>query len=152
LGMIGVGSETPVSFIEEESAIARGDGTGRFGIGLMVWAVERRPELLDAAVAAQPFLLSLSFGSPAPYVSRAHQAGIVLTTQVNSVEAAREAERAGVDLIVAQGTEAGGHTGQVGTLPLLQAVLEAVQLPVLAAGGIASARGLAAVLAAGAAG
>ena len=81
-------------------------------------------------------------------MERAHAAGEPVATQVNSVAAAREAEAAGVDVIVAQGTEAGGHTGSVGTLPLLQAVLEAVWVPVLAAGGIASARGPAAILAA----
>jgi nitronate monooxygenase len=152
LGTIGIGSQTPVTFIEAESAVARGDDQTRFGLGLMVWALERRPELLDAAIAARPFLLSVSFGSPAPYIEHAHRAGILVVTQVNSVEAAREAEQAGVDLVVAQGTEAGGHTGRVATLPLLQAVLEAVRLPVLAAGGVASSRGLAAVLAAGGAG
>ena len=85
-------------------------------------------------------------------MDRAHAAGILVATQVNSVANAREAEAAGVDIIVAQGTEAGGHTGHTSTLPLLQGVLEAVSTPVLAAGGVASARGLAAVLAAGAQG
>jgi nitronate monooxygenase len=152
LGMIGVGSATPTSYIEEEAAVARGSDGTRFGIGLMIWAIERRPELLEAAIVARPFLLSLSFGSPAPYVERVHAAGITIATQVNSVRRAREAAQGGVDVVVAQGTEAGGHTGRVGTLPLLQAVLEAVETPVLAAGGIASARGVAAVLAAGAQG
>jgi nitronate monooxygenase len=118
----------------------------------MVWALEQRPELFDAALAARPFLLSLSFGSPGPYVDRAHATDALVATQVHSVVEAREAVEAGVDVIVAQGTEAGGHTGHVGTLPLLQMVLEVVDRPVLAAGGIASARGLAAVLAAGAQG
>jgi nitronate monooxygenase len=152
LGLIGVSGETPLPFIEEQSAVARGDNAGRFGIGLMIWALEYRPELFDAAVDARPYLLSLSFGSPAPFVDRAHAAGILVATQVNSVEKAREAEAAGVDVIVAQGTEAGGHTGHTSTLPLLQGILEAVSTPVLAAGGVASARGLAAVLAAGAQG
>ncbi|MDQ2744282.1 MAG: nitronate monooxygenase [Chloroflexota bacterium] len=152
LGMIGISSETPLSFIEEESSVARGDDDKRFGLGLMIWAIERRPELLNAAIAAHPFLLSLSFGAPGPYIARCREAGILVATQVNTVAAAQEAEAAGVDLLVAQGTEAGGHTGAVGTLPLLQAVLNAVRIPVLAAGGIASPGGLAAVLAAGAAG
>src|SRR4051794_4113218 len=143
LGQIGISGETPIEYLEEESSIARGDDDAHFGIGLMIWALERRPELFDAAVAARPFVLSMSFGSPAPYVERAHAAGIQVATQVNSVAAAREAAAAGVDLIVAQGTEAGGHTGSVGTLPLLQGVLEAVDVPVVAAGGIATARGLA---------
>ena len=150
LGQVGTSSETPIEYLEEEASIARGDDDSRFGIGLMIWALERRPELFEAAIAARPFLLSMSFGSPGPYVERAHSAGILVVTQVNTVAAAREAEAAGVDVVVAQGTEAGGHTGFVSTLPLLQGVLDAVSVPVLAAGGIATARGLAAVLAAGA--
>ena len=102
---------------------------------------------------ASPFLISLSFGSTAPYVERLHQHSILVTTQVNTRAEAIQAEQAGVDLIVAQGTEAGGHvTGQVSTLPLLQTVLDAVEVSVLIAGGIGSPRGVAAALAAGAAG
>lgn len=152
LGMIGVGSQTPVEFIAREAAIARGQDQTRFGIGLMAWALEKRPELLDAALQAQPFLISISFGSPVPYVERVHRQGILLATQIHSQAEALEAAQAGVDLVVAQGAEAGGHTGQVSTLPLLQIVLEAVQTPVVAAGGIASPRGVAAALAAGAQG
>lgn len=153
LGMIGVGSTTSTSFIEREAEIARGEDNLRFGIGLMVWAIEARPELLDASLETRPFLISISFGSPAPYVERLHRAGIQVATQVNTRAEAISAAQAGVDVIVAQGTEAGGHSGQgVSTLPLLQTVLDAVQLPVVAAGGIASPRGVAAALAAGAVG
>lgn len=152
LGMLGVGSQTPVEFLTREATIARGENQERFGIGLMAWALERRPELLEAAIQAYPFLISVSFGSPAPYVERIHQHGILVATQVHSRAEALEAAQAGVDLVVAQGTEAGGHTGQVSTLPLLQLVLEAVETPVVAAGGIASPRGVAAALAAGAQG
>jgi nitronate monooxygenase len=137
----------------QEVAVARGSDEGRFGIGMHTWAIEQRPDLLEAAIEAKPFLISISFGSPAPYVERLHQRGILLATQVNTRAEAIQAEQAGVDLIVTQGTEAGGHvTGQVSTLPLLQAVLDAVRIPIIAAGGIASARGVAAALAAGAEG
>ena len=153
LGMLGIGSTESVDFLAQEAAIARGAAAVRFGIGMHVWAIQQRPDLLDAAIEARPFLISISFGSAAPYVERLHQHGILLATQVNTRAEAIQAEQAGVDLIVAQGTEAGGHvTGQVSTLPLLQAVLDAVQVPVLAAGGIASPRGVAAALAADAAG
>jgi nitronate monooxygenase len=86
-------------------------------------------------------------------VSRVQDAGIATATQVyNSVEA-RRAEDAGIDLLVARGSEGGGHgEATIGTLPLLDAVLDVVSVPVLAAGGIASGRSLAAVLAAGASG
>jgi nitronate monooxygenase len=152
LGMFGAGSRDTVEYIEQQSAIARADDGGvRFGIGLMAWVLETRPELLDAAIAQQPFLLSISFGSIRPYVDKVHRAGIRLATQVSTRSAAIAAAEAGADLIVAQGTEAGGHTGSVGTLPLLQIVLDCVDTPVAAAGGIASPIGLACVLAAGAA-
>ncbi len=153
LGMIGIGSTESVDFLARETAIARGTDSMRFGIGMHAWAIQRRPDLLDAAIEANPFLISISFGSSAPYVERLHQHGILLATQVNTRAEAMQAARDGVDLIVAQGTEAGGHvTGQVSTLPLLQSVLDAVQVPVLVAGGIASPRGVAAALAAGAEG
>lgn len=152
LGMIGVGSKQTAEFIAEQAAIARGEDGQRFGIGLMAWALERKPEMLDAAIQEKPFLISISFGSVTPYVERLHSSGICLATQVHSGDEALQAEAAGVDLIVAQGTEAGGHTGEVSTLPLLQSVLEIVRTPVLAAGGVATARGVAAALAAGAAG
>jgi nitronate monooxygenase len=153
LGMIGIGSTESVDFLAREAVIASGTDQMRFGIGMHAWAIERRPDLLNAAIEANPFLISISFGSPAPYVERLHQHSIVLATQVNTRAEAMQAARDGVDLIVVQGTEAGGHvTGQVSTLPLLQAVLDAVQVPVLVAGGIASPRGVAAALAAGAQG
>jgi len=153
LGMIGVGNKDTPEFIEKEACVARGDGTpARFGIGLIAWVLEKRPELFDAALRQKPFLVSISFGPVRPYMQRLKEAGILVATQVNNREAALEAARSGVDLIVAQGTEAGGHTGAVATLPLLQIVLDSVGTPVVAAGGVASPRGVAAVLAAGAEG
>jgi nitronate monooxygenase len=152
LGMIGIGSKEPVELIEREASIASGNDSTPFGIGLMAWAIDARPELLSAAMQANPFLISISFGSPAPYVETLRQHNIFLAAQVHSRAEALDAAQAGVDVIVAQGTEAGGHTGQVGTLPLLQIVLDAVQIPVLAAGGIATPRGVVAALAAGAQG
>lgn len=153
LGMIGVSSKQPVEQLERDVAEFRDlAGDRRFGIGLMVWAVDARPELLDSALAAKPFAVSMSFGDPARYVSRIHDAGSHVLSQVQDRQSAVAAQTAGVDVIVAQGTEAGGHTGGIGTLPLLQTVLESVRLPVVAAGGIGSGRGLAAILAAGAEG
>lgn len=149
LGMIGIGNQSP-EFIREQSEVARSGGA--FGIGLSVWTLEKRPDLLEASIAQHPDLLALSFGETAPYVPLAHAAGIRVAAQVSSRQQALAAERAGVDVIVAQGGEAGGHTGDVATLPLLQIVLETVKVPVLAAGGIGSAAGVAAALAAGAAG
>ncbi len=95
LGMIGIGSAESVDFLAREAAIARGRDEGRFGIGMHVWAIERRPDLLAAAIEAKPFLISLSFGSPAPYVERLHQHGIVLATQVNTRATSRSRSHRG---------------------------------------------------------
>lgn len=152
LGMLGFDEDEPVDAIRGQLAILQAKPDVKFGIGLVAWVLERRPELLDIAIAASPAFISISFGDPAPYADRVHAAGIVLGCQVQSRKWARTALDGGADILVAQGTEAGGHTGSVGTLPLLQIVLEMTDKPVIAAGGIATGRGLAAVLAAGAAG
>ena len=124
-----------------------------FGIGLIDWAVQRDPSLLDAAIAARPVLISVSFGDNWSWVDPVHAAGIVAATQVYDADQARRAADAGIEVLVARGAEGGGH-GQptIGTLPLLESVLYAVDGPVLAAGGISTGRGIAAVLAAGASG
>ena len=150
-GMLGFDEDESEDAIAQQAEIARSGGAP-FGIGLAAWVLARRPDLLDVAIAARPALVSISFGDPAPYVARLHSVGILVASQVQNRAWARTALDAGVDVLVAQGTEAGGHTGSVGTLPLLQLVLEMTRKPVLAAGGIATGRGFAAVLAAGAAG
>jgi nitronate monooxygenase len=151
LGMVGMGSSATPEQLRRELAILHGLARP-FGIGLVHWVMTDRPDLFDIALAARPALLSVSFGDDWAWVRRAHEAGVIVATQVPTVDAALRAAEAGVDVLVARGAEGGGH-GQpaLGTLPLLAEVLDAVELPVLAAGGIASPRGLAAVLAAGAA-
>jgi len=151
LGMVGYGAG-PADGLTREAEVAAASGRP-FGIGLLAWVVESQPELVDAAIAARPALISLAFGDYAPHVARIRDAGIAVTTQAGTVADARAAVDAGVDILVARGGEGGGHgRDAVATLPLLQEVLEAIGIPVVAAGGIATARGLAAVLAAGAVG
>jgi enoyl-[acyl-carrier protein] reductase II len=96
--------------------------------------------------------LSFFWGDPSEFIPAAHAAGIAVLLQVGSVDAALRAKQAGVDVIIAQGAEAGGHVaGQVSTMVLLPRIVDAVApTPVLAAGGIADARGLAAALCLGA--
>ncbi len=151
-GMVGIEETDTEEGIAAELAIVRAGTPVPFGIGLVSWVIDRRPELLDIAIDAKPTLISISFGDAGPHVERLHDAGILVASQVQSRHWAEVAIGAGVDILVAQGTEGGGHTGSVATLPLLQIVLELTDLPVVAAGGIASGRGLAAVLAAGAVG
>lgn len=151
LGMIGVSGRHSAEFVTAQCAIAAEDQLP-FGVGLMIWTLDERPELLDATVAAGPGLVSMSFGDPGPYVRPLHDAGIAVAAQVNTVADAHRALEAGVDVLVAQGTEAGGHTGRRALLPLLQEVLALTDRPVVAAGGIANGAGMAAALVAGAAG
>jgi nitronate monooxygenase len=152
-GMLGFDEDETQAQISEQITILRQPPSVPFGIGLVAWVLERSPRLLDMAIAAKPKLISISFGDPAPHAKRVHDAGILLASQVQSRAWAQTALDAGADILVAQGTEAGGHTGSAaGTLPLLQIILDMTDKPVLAAGGIATGRGLAAVLAAGASG
>jgi nitronate monooxygenase len=149
LGMVGMGSVATRELLQTQ--LQHVDGV--FGIGLVDWVMRNEAGLLDDALAAQPVLLSVSFGTDWSWIDKAHDAGIATVTQVYDTLGARQAVDAGVDLLVARGSEGGGHGDtKLGTLPLLDTVLDAVSVPVLAGGGIASARSLAAVLAAGASG
>lgn len=152
LGMIGVGGRTTAEWVRQECSIAAGAGRP-YGVGLQAWALAELPGQVDAVIEAAPALVSVGYGPYAEHVARLQSAGSVVATTIGNLREAREAEAAGVDMIVARGLEGGGHgRDDVATLPLLQSVLDAVTVPVLAAGGIVTARGLAAVLAAGAAG
>jgi NAD(P)H-dependent flavin oxidoreductase YrpB (nitropropane dioxygenase family) len=121
-----------------------------FGVNLVLeWAQEER---LAVCLEEGVKIISLFWGDPAPLVERIHAAGATLFHTVASAADARHAVASGVDVLVAQGWEAGGHVrGEVATLPLTAAVLDvAGEAPVVAAGGIADGRSLAAVLAMGA--
>ncbi len=121
-----------------------------FGVNLLLhFPVE---EHVDVCIDERVPVLSFYWGDPAPYVGRAHDAGMVVFDQVGSVAAATRSVKAGVDVIVAQGEEAGGHlAGRVATSVLVPRIVDAVApVPVVAAGGIADARGVVAALALGA--
>ena len=122
------------------------------GIGFITWSLQKGPRLLDIALEHQPKAIVLSFGDPAPLAARVKAAGILLICQVQTVALAQDAVAKGADIVIAQGTEGGGHGGSVSTFPLVPAIVDAVghKVPVVAAGGIADGRGLAAALALGA--
>lgn len=122
-----------------------------FGVNLLIPYLDL--QVLDMA-ARRARVIDFFWGDPDPaLVERAHAAGALVSWQVGSVEEAVAAQKSGCDFIIAQGYEAGGHVrGRLGLLPLLSEVLDRTSIPVLGAGGIGSARIVAAVLAAGAAG
>jgi nitronate monooxygenase len=150
LGIITVAATTPQQ-LEARVDHIRSLTAGPFGANFLIPIVDRDC-LRIASKSAR--VIDFFWGEPDPeLVSIGHAGGALVSWQVGSVAEARAAERAGCDFVIAQGIEAGGHIrGGLGLLPLLTQVLDAVRFPVLAAGGIGSARALNAVMAAGAAG
>ena len=108
---------------------------------------------MEVVIEEKVPVFAAGLGSPAPWIDRLHANGTVVLSLVGNVKNAERVAHAGVDAVVTQGTEAGGHTGRIGTLPLVTQAIEAIDpVPVIAAGGIGSGRGMAAMLAAGSAG
>jgi nitronate monooxygenase len=138
-------------WLREEIAYIRSQTDRPFAVGFITAFLPMFKQHFAAVLDEKVPVVALSFGSPQPWLDQAKSAGAKVMCQVQSMEHAREAADGGADVIVAQGNEAGGHTGTMNLLPLLVKVIEAFpDTPVLAAGGIASGRALAAVLAAGA--
>ena len=125
-----------------------------FGIGFITWSLAKKPELLDIALDAKPRAIMLSFGDPKLFAPRIKSAGALLFCQVQTEDMARAALDAGADILIAQGTEAGGHGASRTTIDIVPAIVDlaAGRVPVVAAGGIADGRGLAAMMMLGASG
>ncbi|MFD1157363.1 NAD(P)H-dependent flavin oxidoreductase [Roseovarius aestuarii] len=151
LGMIGGGYGDP-DWIDRQFAIA---GDAMVGCGFITWALSERPWLLPKALEYGAQAIFLSFGDPAPFAKTVSQAGVPLICQIQTLEDARHAMDIGADVIVAQGTEAGGHGESRGTMALVPEVADEISrrnlaVALAAAGGISDGRGLAAALALGA--
>lgn len=152
LGVLGATRQSPEELARDAEAI-RAATARPFGLNLLLFM--ERPGQYDGLLAARPKVVSTAWPwleqDLAGYVARAHAIGALAMHMVSTVAEARAAARAGCDVIVAQGTEGGGHIGLMGTMPLVPMVVSAVApIPVLAAGGVADGRGLAAALALGA--
>jgi NAD(P)H-dependent flavin oxidoreductase YrpB (nitropropane dioxygenase family) len=152
LGTLGL-SSTPPDQIAAAIASVRALTNRSFAVNFLLFGVN--DQAVDAALAQRPPVVSYAWAwsdqDLRPYVERAHAVGAKVTYMVSVVQDAIRAVEAGADVIVAQGSEGGGHVGLMGTMPLVPMVVDAVSpIPVLAAGGIADGRGLAAALALGA--
>jgi nitronate monooxygenase len=152
LGILG-GGYGDRAWLETETAKLKGF-RHPFGIGFITWSLAKQPELLDIALAAKPRAIMLSFGDPLPFAPRIKAAGTLMICQVQNEEMAKQALDAGADVLIAQGTEAGGHGASRTTIDVVPAIIDlaAGRVPVVAAGGIADGRGLAAMMMLGASG
>lgn len=150
-GVLGMAGTSP-DFIAEQMARVRQLTDRPFGVDLLA----AQPESLEASVdviikgGADSFVAGL--GVPMPIMAKLQKAGVKVMVVGGAVKHAIKAEQAGCDAVILQGGEGGGHTGLVGTMPLVAQAVEAVNIPVIAAGGIYDGRGLAAALALGAVG
>jgi nitronate monooxygenase len=151
LGMVSVTGDPP-DVVAAQLDQARQLSKGPIGAHFFMLMIDPASAPDSAATAERAPVVDFFYADPDPaLVDIVHTAGALASWQIGSAEEARAAAAAGCDFVIAQGTEAGGHVrGHTGLLALLDAVLSAVDVPVLAAGGIGSGRALAAVLAAGA--
>jgi enoyl-[acyl-carrier protein] reductase II len=150
LGIIGAGS-APATWVQQQIEAVRQRTDRPFGVNVMLLS-PHVAEVIDVVCQSRVPVVTTGAGNPGPYLERLKAAGCQVFPVVPSVALAKRMARLGVDGLIAEGGEAGGHVGQVNTMALMPQVVDAVDLPVLAAGGIADGRGVAAALALGAQG
>ncbi len=153
LGTFGGSNNFGSEWFAEQIRIVRSETEQLFGVGFITQLIDSDPGNFETALAEKVPVIIFSFADPRPWLPRAQDAGVTTICQVQTLGAAKAALDAGADVLLAQGNEAGGHTGEMNLLPLLvDLVARYPHVPILAAGGITSGRALAGVLAAGAEG
>lgn len=150
LGIIGVGG-ADVNWVAEQIRQMKKHTDKPFGVNLMLMNPQA-DEIADLLVKEKIPVITTGAGNPGKYMESWKAAGAKVIPVIASVALARLMERAGADAVVAEGTESGGHIGSATTMTLVPQVVDAVNIPVIAAGGIADARGFAAALMLGASG
>lgn len=150
-GTLGMAAETPDG-IRREMRRVRELTDKPFGVDLLAALPDQMMAAIDIIIEEGASAFIAGLGVPGPLVEKCHDNGLLVMSMCGKVSHAVAAEEAGCDVVVAQGTEAGGHTGKVAGMALIPQVVDAVEIPVLAAGSIVDGRGLAAALAFGAQG
>jgi len=150
LGIIGAGNAPP-DIVEKEIKKAKSLTNKPFGVNVYYMS-PFVDEVIDVVIKEKVSVITTGAGNPGKHIDRLKEAGVKIIPVVASVALARRLERMGVDAIIAEGMECGGHIGDLTTMALVPQVVDAVNVPVIAAGGIADGRGLAAAFMLGAKG
>ncbi len=150
LGVIGVGN-APREVVRKEIEKTRALTRKPFGVNVYLLS-PLAEEIIDLVIEEKVPIVVTGAGNPGKYIPRFKNEGIRTLSVVASVNLARRLERTGVDALIAEGMECGGHIGDIATMPLVPQIVDAVSIPVVAAGGIYDGRGLVAALALGASG
>lgn len=150
LGIIASGGMS-ADALREQIRLCKEKTTKPFAVNIMLM-MPNCPELVDVIIEEDVRVVTTGAGTPKPFMEKFKAAGIKVIAVIPSVKTAQKMEEIGVDAVVAEGTEAGGHVGETTTMALVRQVVSAVNIPVIAAGGIADGHGMAAVYALGASG
>ena len=151
LGVIG-GGNAPTEEIAREIRLARELTDKPLGLNIPLAVSESADEIVALCTEEGMKIVVIGAWRPGNHIARLKEAGITVITVIASVALAKRLVRQGADALIAEGMESGGHIGDIATMPLVPQVVDAVDVPVVAAGGIADGRGLAAALALGAQG